>query len=352
MVRLANELNRQGHEVSVICGIGPDCSQKNREQFLDPGVAFEADDLRKPILAMRTIRSVAHLRHFIRERKIEIIHTHKGRATDYAILATMGMRIPIIANRGVTNPLDFFNSRKYHYRRVKKIIAVSQAVKDVMVETGGVNPDRIDVVFGSIDPQVFHPDLQSDVREQYGIGPERFVWGFVGNTGPRKGFQHLMDGFIEYSRDYPDDLLILVGVDETRPELKPYMNMVGKHVVVAGFRQNTQDYYAAFDAFVFTGIAEEGLTGTVREAGAMKLPIISTDVAGNREMIIDGETGLLIPKHDSAVLSHAMKQIRENKIDSDRMAENAYRFVMQNMTSQIRVGKLLKIYEEAIRSMR
>ncbi len=352
MVRLANELHRLGHEVSVVCGIGPDCSRENRERFLDQGIDFMIDDLRKPILAIRTMRTVAHLRKFISEHKIEIIHAHKGRATDYAILATMGTRIPVIANRGVTNALDFFNSRKYHYPRVRRIIAVSKAVKDVMVKTGGINPDKITVVYGSIDPNVFYPDLKSNVREQFGISTETFVWGFVGNTGPRKGFEYMMEGFLEYRKDYTDDKLMLVGVDENNPELKPYKDRMGSSVVIAGFRQNTQDYYAAFNSFVFTGVAEEGLTGTVREAAAMRLPIISTDVAGNREMIFDGETGLLIPMRDPKAIVASMKRIRENPSESARMAQNAWQFVQNNMTSAIRTNKLLEIYEDAIRSMK
>jgi glycosyltransferase involved in cell wall biosynthesis len=111
-----------------------------------------------------------------------------------------------------------------------------------------------------------------------------------------------------------------------------------------GFRSDVPRCLASFDAFVFTGIFKEGLTGTVREAGAMGLPIVCTDVGGNRELIRDGQTGLLIPVRDSRAVTLAMVNIRRHRSLAEDLAVNVRSFVERNMSDEVRCEKLTELY--------
>lgn len=348
MVRLANGLANEGHEVHVIVHYDPNIPENEFTDFLNPKIHFSRMPLHKFTLNKNTFSSIKILRKYLKKHQIEIIHSHKGRATDYAYFATLGLNIPIIANRGVTNPLTFTNSLKYRSPKIKKIIAVSKAVKDIMIQTGNIPQDKIEVVYGSVDIQKFHPSISSSIREEFGISTNTFVVGFVGNAGERKGLPYLIDAFREYSKKYPDDRLLLVGTEHEHPFIQQIKNEFGNRIIIAGFRKDVPQCLKAMDLFIFTGIAEEGLTGTVREAAAMALPIICSDVAGNRELIHHMETGYLVPKRDSEAVLKGMLYLRENPELRKKLGTQARLFVEKNMSNEIRTQKILQIYQEIL----
>ncbi|GAB4185791.1 MAG: glycosyltransferase family 4 protein [Calditrichia bacterium] len=352
MVRLSNELVKRGHTVHVIVHEDSSIPEDEFKSFLHPDITFLRIPLPKFHLTKTTFSSLKFLRNYVKEHQIEIIHAHKGRAGDYAFFSTTGLPIPIIINRGVTNPLSFSNALKYKSNKVFGVVAVSQAVKDVMVESGSLSPDKIHVVYGSVDINEFSPDIHSTFRQEFGISDNTFVWGFIGNSGPRKGVQYLLEAFREFLKTYPEDKLVLIGTATANEWAKKTRQTFGKSVILTGYRKDIPNCLKGFDAFVFSGVAEEGLTGTVREAAAMELPIICTDVAGNRELIEDRKTGLLVPKADSAALLEAMIYAREHPDEVKQYGKQARDFVIKHMTNEVRTDKLETIYQEALNAYR
>ena len=343
MSLLANTLAKQGHNVTVIYNYNPKAKETEFSLFENTNIRIIKLPLDKLKLNLTALKQILSLRKFIKKENFDVIHSHKGRATSLVILATLGLDVPLIANRGVTNPLNFFNSIKYRTGKIKTIIAVSQAVKDVMVKTGKINPKKIVVVYGSVDLQVFNPDIETNFRQELGISNDEYVIGTVGNLGKRKGITYLIEAFRKFSKKYLAKLVI-VGANPSQEFIKRYND---ENIIYVGFRRDVPNCLSAFDCFAFAGIKEEGLTGTVREAAAMKLPIISTDVAGNGELIKNKLTGLLVPKRNHEAMCNAMIYIYKHPEEAKEFGENARLLVEKTMTNEIRAEKIIKIYQDA-----
>ncbi len=128
----------------------------------------------------------------LRRHGTDILHVHKGRAHGVGLIAAIGMghRPRLVVNRGVTFPLDFFNRWKYRHPRVASVVCVADAVREVVIRSGGLRPDRVHTIHGGTDPGVFDPgraDGQT-VRHELGIDPDtswsvRYRCG-TGRDGP------------------------------------------------------------------------------------------------------------------------------------------------------------------------
>lgn len=351
MFRLSKELVKRGHDVTSVFGY----NEKNKDDFKifeDTGVKLKFFNIKRIKLNIYSLKNILKLRKFIKEEKFDVIHSHKGSDLNYLVIGLMGIKIPIIANRGMSNKLNTYNSVKYKSSKVFKTVAVAKEVKKIMMESGKIPENKVEVVYGSVDIEEFRPGRESSIRKELLIGNEKTVIGYVGSALPRKGIQYLIDSFELLCEKREDLILLLIGI--TKEALANFE--VPKHlknkIVPAGFRWDVANCMGGFDLFVFSGIEDEGLTGTVREAAAMGLPIVTTDVAGNRELIFDMETGILVKKADSKDLARGLETLLEDKDLSKSLGENARNFVLENMSMKVRVDKIEKIYLKALESVK
>ncbi len=348
LFRLSKSLNETNHTIKAVMGYDPQIDDSHFSEFYNNNIDFRRMKLPRLKFNNIDIKSILKLRKYLKEEKFDIIHAHKSATADLVFLASLGLGIKFIVNRGVTDKLDIFQSLKYHTSKIAKVVAVSQSVKDVMVQSGKINPDKIEVVFGSVDTDDFTPDKESTLRQELKI-VDSFVWGFAGNGGKRKGLKYLLGAFKEYHKKYPDDKLILIGVNETAKIMEMVQSLPDSTVIPLGFRKDMSNCMAGLDGFVFSGIAQEGLTGTIREAGASGLPVISTDVAGNRELVMNHKTGLLVGCKDEEAIYKAMCDIRENPEAAAKYRKNIRNFIVENMSNQVRMQKLLETYRSVCR---
>lgn len=141
-----------------------------------------------------------------------------------------------------------------------------------------------------------------------------FTFVFVGRIVRDKGINELVEAFTKLYNKYPHVRLLLVGKYETElgPLKKETMDKINTlssiEAVGPKYGDDLLACYAASDCFVFPSY-REGFPNTVLEAGAMELPSIVTDINGSREIIVDGENGVIIPSKDINALYSAMEQM-------------------------------------------
>ncbi|MCE5249393.1 glycosyltransferase family 4 protein [bacterium] len=349
MFHLAKELSRRGHRVCAVYN-KKGLIEEDFTVFDNTGIDLRFLEMGRLAPTTRSLSAVLSLRRLIREYDFDIIHAHKGNAVDLVVCATLGMNMPIVTNRGVNIPLHFFQSLKYRTHKVKKIIAVSQAVKEVMVKTGHISLDKIAVIYGSVDTDRFNPEISSSLRDELALDNDIRIIGFVGNSHPRKGLRYLLRSFENLCRTYENVALVLLGVSEK--DFMKYETEITRRnrVFPVGFRKDVPNCMASFDVYVFPGIRDEGLTGSLREAACMGLPVITTDVAGNGELIVDGYNGLVIPPGDTDALTAALSYMLENHDDARTFGQRAREFIVTHMSNSIRVDAVESIYYNVLHS--
>ena len=144
-------------------------------------------------------------------------------------------------------------------------------------------------------------------RETLGIGPDDFVIGCVSRWDPVKRFEILLQAVRQLAGRLPRLTLLLVGGGGEEAHIRRLVAEFGLQdkVIFTGFLGNPIRIYGLLDLYVATSL-KEGLPLAPLEAMAASLAIVATDVPGHRDVVVRGETGLLVPAEDSAALADAI----------------------------------------------
>ena len=173
-----------------------------------------------------------------------------------------------------------------------------------------------------IDMEHYSPDAVSPLTSSADAG---FTFVFVGRIVRDKGINELVSAFDRLHRQHGDIRLILIGPreDDLDPVLPTTLERInqGDGIEAVGSQRDVRPYYLSADALVFPSY-REGFPNVVIEAGAMGLPSIVTDINGSREIINDGENGVIVPPRDEQALYEAMKDFVEHPEKLKPMAAN------------------------------
>lgn len=182
---------------------------------------------------------------------------------------------------------------------------------------------------------------------------DTFTFIFVGRLVGDKGINELVTSFGTLNEKYPDTRLLLVGryEDNLDPLKSDTLETIKSNPSIEAVGPKYSDellaYYAASDCFVFPSY-REGFPNTVLEAGAMELPSIVTDINGSREIICDGENGLIVPPKDVNALYNAMEQILINYDLRCSMANNARPMIEARFEQGFVQRCLFEYYDEVL----
>jgi glycosyltransferase involved in cell wall biosynthesis len=343
----AKGLAHRGHEVWVGSRAGGDFESA----CADAGLPFLALPLRGPFDPV----SASRLRKHLRRHKTEIIHVHKGRAHGVALFAATGTGpCPrLVVNRGVTFPLDIFNKWKYRHPRVAAVVCVADAVWEVVIQSGGLRPDLVHTIHAGTDPVIFDPEHATGarLRNEIGFNPDHIVVGQV-SVRDWKGWPDLLTAFGLVARRSRAARLLLVGCETgaARTTIEGATREAGlaSRVVTLPYRTDMPEVLAACDVVTDASWAGTGITGTLREAMAMERAVAATDCGGNRELVVDGEVGLLVPPRNPEAMAAALTRLIDDPDLRNRLGTAARQRVVEHFSTEKRIEKLEALYREVL----
>ncbi len=346
LMEAAAGLARRGHRITVASRPGGDLEAACREA----GCAF----LAMPLRSSFDLGSAYALRSVLRSAPVDVVHVHKGRAHAVTLLAAAGLgpRPLVVVNRGVSFPLDRFNRWKYRHPRVAAVVCVAEAVRQVVVATGRVRPERVHVIHAGTDVARFDP-VGADgvrVRRELALPPDAVVVGSV-SVRDWKGWRELVAAFASVAPRHPEARLLLAACpDEARDQVRAaaWAAGVGQVTVTTGERRDMPDVLAACDVVVDASWAGTGITGTVREAMALERAVLTSDCAGNRELVLDGEVGLLVPSRDVGALADALDRLLADPGLRRRLGAAARRRVVMHFSTEHRLDRLETLYRQLL----
>ena len=348
MFQAAVGLRERGHEVTIVSR--PDDTLRARAE--ESGVELVGLPLRNQF----DVFSMLAMRRLVRAKRPDVIHVHKGVAHAIALWATRGLGVDaFVVNRGVSFPLDRWNRGKYRTKRVDRVVTVCEQIKNVIVESGRLPPEKVEVIYAGTDVDLFDPDRweRRAFRREKGIGDDRFL---VGQVGVRdwKGWKELIDAAREVARSHPKVHVALIGCrnDAEQDEVTSYARETSMldHVSAIEYRTDMPNVFASCDLVVDASWAGTGVTGTIREAMAMRKPVIATDAGGNRELVSSPEVGWLIPMRDHDQLVSAMLTVIEDRSRAARVAANAREHVTRGFSKELRITRLEELYARILGS--
>jgi len=283
-----------------------------------------------------------------------IIHCHQPLSpATIGILGKVFLRKKVIvkiALRGVQN-LPLPGLRK-HLLRLTDLFIVLNEESERRLQEIGLGSIPIMRVPNGVDVEKFTPvsqDRKRLLRDRLQLVPDgRFVV-FTGRLIPRKGVDVLLRAWRELVQTIPQARLIIVGDGEEAPALQQLASELGieHRVHFAGYQDNVVEYLQMADVFVFPSFAE-GLSNSLLEAMACGLPIVTTDVEGNKEAIVDGENGLLVPAVDPTELSSALSKVITCRSLADRLGSEARRTVVSKYSLEQVAERYIRVYQQLV----
>jgi glycosyltransferase involved in cell wall biosynthesis len=340
---LAIGLAARGHVVTV----ATPPSELWAERMREAGVGHVAVPMRRAW----DVRAAWRLAKVIRAGNIQVAHAHKGRARTLALLAgLMGARSKLVLNRGVSFHVPRVRRVGYTSRRVHAIVAVCESIKRDLVATG-VPAQKIEVIYSGTDVARFHPGLDGGpIRRELGLAPEHVLITQIGVRSWR-GWQDVLDAMARLAPAEPGARLLFVGAPPPRivelGERARERGLDGR-VLVLGHREDVPQILTASDVVVDASYAGAGLTGSIREALACERPVVATDLAGMPELVVDGETGLLVPPRDPDALAQALRRVLENPTWAQTMARAGCKRVDAHFSLRAKLDATEALYRRLV----
>ena len=181
-------------------------------------------------------------------------------------------------------------------------------------------------------------------RQECGIPDKAFVYGFIGRITGDKGVNELFTAFRSIWEQNPNAYLMLVGNPEKADSVDADLYAWAEretHVLFCGFTNVVEQYLSAMDVYVLPSY-REGFGSAVIEAEAMGLPVIVTDIPGPTNAMLRDETGLIVPKKDTAALKDAMQKLLYNSQMCQKFGENGYKFASEKFEQKTLFGYILE----------
>jgi glycosyltransferase involved in cell wall biosynthesis len=270
------------------------------------------DELSREISPWRDAVAVFRLARLIRRERPQILHTHTAKAGAVGRLAALlagRARPPIIVHTFHGHVLRGYFSRPQAaaFRLLERslarastvLVAVSPEVRDDLVALRVAPPERFAVVRLGIelDERVgIDAARRTEARRLLGIGPERFVVGWIGRMTGVKRTEDVLLAFRRLRDLGIDACLCLVGDGPDRRTVERRAHDLGvmRNTLFLGFQEEVAPFYAAFDALILPSL-NEGTPVSAIEALAAGRPVVATRVGGVPDVVRDGVDGFLTP---------------------------------------------------------
>lgn len=298
--------------------------------------------------------TVFQIRRFLRERRIDILHSHGYKSDIIGCLAVLLRRTRWVATNHVWHPMTgklrlYEAADAFVLRHARRVIAVSSEIKDDLISTN-VPSASVRVIANGIDIDRFvQPRSTDHVRAALGIDRQDVVVTIVGRLSPEKGHRTFLQAAEKVCATRKHVKCLIVGDGPIAGELRAEaarLSLEGR-VIFAGFRRDMPEMYALSDVVV-NASSIEGLPMTILEAMASGVAIIAARTGGIPDVITDGRTGLLVDAGDVDALRMRMESLVDRDDERRRLATAACDFVTINHSLKKMCDTYRQVYREVI----
>jgi len=331
VIDLLRELDRERFRLFLICLEGP-------------GKLFDQVDLpasQKLVLHKRTkqglfegkldMAAAAAIRGFLHDNEIDILHAHNLAPLVYGGIAAHLLRprprIIYSEHNQIYRATPFQKSKFWWYANLAdEIVAVSHDLKRTLQDKIRVRPPVV-TVHNGIDGGRF-TSIDSQVRQELGIGDDEFVVGTAVVLSEQKGITYMLQAARLVADEDPSVRFVLAGDGPLREELVAEAKSLGlgDRVLFPGYRRDVPELITAYDVYALSSLWE-GLPLALLEALAIGRPIVATTVGGNPEVVEDGVNGFLVPPRNPEKLAARILDLkRDDELVARIRSANRERF--------------------------
>ncbi len=336
-------LKKSGIEIDIITY--SDCAYN--EKFRAAGIHVIEMHPEKKL----SLTSIRFIRKLLKEGKYNIIHLFNNKAITNGIFASMNLPVKVVLYRGYAGNLEWFNPSSYlkHLNpRVDKVMCLAKAVEEYLQQQLFFDKSKAITINKGHDLSWF-ADVQPIQRESLGLSDTDFVISCVANNRTMKGIPYLLKSFHFIPQELPVHLLLIGKNMDDAENMKIINSSPNKAKIhLTGFRKDALQIVKASDVFALASIKGEATTKAVIEAMSLGVVPVITNVAGNRELVIDRKCGLVVPMKNPEALAHAFLELYRNTELKATLAAQAQKQIATNFSVHQTVKKVKEMYEELL----
>jgi glycosyltransferase involved in cell wall biosynthesis len=348
-LRTAQGLRNRGHDVVIFCTPESMLEYEARQEGLE--VFCTMDWHRHPV------QSLYRITRFLKNGEWDVIHTHF--AHDLWILVPSMNLSRCHANLFLTKRMasgvrktDLFHRILYH--QLKCIFVISNYIRQSVLNTCPVSEDRVFLLHNGIDLKQYDPKKynRSEMRRNLDLDDRDIVIGMVGRFSPGKGHEEFVRASVEIRNQLSDSVkFVIVGGYSYGEEL--YFHKIQKitrtllpkeDVIFTGFRKDIPQLMTTFDVLAFPS-HEESLGNILLEAMAMNVPLVACNSGGVSDIVINGETGILVSPKDVSALADAILYLIRNPRLVQKFIRSGRQRVKKHFRFSLYLDRLIEKYE-------
>jgi len=300
---------------------------------------------------------IIRLRRLLREMRIDIVHSNNFSAWLYSVASVVGYSHAVCVHTEHSS-VDAHIGRRYLLERFLSyrtacVVAVSEQVRQNLVNRGGIEPGRVRYIPNGIDTDRFVADSRARlaVRNELGLAEKGLLVGAIGRLVSVKDHRTLVSAFALMHKREPRMRLVLVGDGDQAGALRRQVERLGlsRAVMFLGERHDIERLLNAIDIYVMSSLSE-GMSLGLIEAMSSATPIVATRVGGNVLLIKDGKTGILVPAADPAEMASAVCRLANDPVLRARLARQAREFAVKSFSRRAMIDNYMDIYTDVTRS--
>lgn len=315
-VRLMERLDKTAFDVRALCfsDIGP-LGARVRAAGV-PVVSLGVAGL----VSLKTAHALRRLRAYLRHERIDIVHSHDIYTNMLAVPVARLARTPVVlASRrwwSETNHPLHPSLNRFAYRFADRVLANASGVAGLLREVEGLPAQKVMTITNFVDDNAFvapADEVRQDLMRRLGIQPGERVLGMVANLRRVKGHRELIRAFASAVAGRPRVRLVLVGEGDERGPIEELARSLGieGQVSLPGQFPHSPSPHWCFDISVLSSF-EEGFPNSVVEAMAAGRPVVSTNVGGVPDAVIEGTTGYMVRPNDPAAMATAISKLLDD----------------------------------------
>jgi glycosyltransferase involved in cell wall biosynthesis len=355
----------RGHDVTLVTGpaLGPEGSLMDRAKSYGYRVV-EVDEMRRAILPVKDFRTYRRLVRLFTDMNPHVVHTHSSKAGIIGRWAAHRAKAPAIVHtiHGLAFTASTSGVVNSVYRALERqtapittrMVCVADAMREQSLAAGIGTPGQYVTVYSGMDTRPFlaPPVPREVVRTQLGLAEGDVAVGTIARLFHLKGHDDLLDLAPRLCAEFPRLRFLWVGDGLLRPAFEKRIDAMGlrDRFILTGLVPPARipELTHAMDILVHPS-RREGLARALPQASLARKPVITYDVDGNREGVIDGKTGFVIPPFDKEKLAAALRTLVSDAALRDSMGEAGRAFALARFDAKVMVDALEALYLEICR---
>lgn len=298
-------------------------------------------------------RTIIDLYRIIKRDNIQVLHCHGYGASVFGRIVGIITGCPVVLHEHMVDPdIPFYQkiADKILSSLTTRGIAVSHAVKTFMTDVRHIPEDKVFVLHNTVSSDfcnTYTEEQKNEYVKKYNIPGNKRLVGILGRLDPLKAHTDFLLAAKEVLKVVPNAYFVIVGEGELRGELEDYASQLGiqNDVSFLGFCENVKEVLCLIELLASSSLTE-GLPLNFLEAMAQSKPVVATSVGGVPEVIVEGETGFMVPVRSPDKLADKIVILLQDDELRNRMGENSLNHCKRHFLTPASVDRLAKLYQE------